>query len=57
MPLTSLGESPPLISIKEARKLLGNESRNLDDDQIRDIIITLSLIARQSLKINSSKNR
>lgn len=52
----SLDEAPPLISINEARKLLGKESRNLNDTQIRDIIITLSLLAREYLKINSSNN-
>lgn len=56
MSLRTFEVSPPLISIKEARKLLGKESRQLDDNQIRDIIITLSLIAREYLKISSSKN-
>lgn len=47
---------PPLISIKEARKLLGKESEQLEDTQVRDIIITLSLMARQYLNNSGSKN-
>jgi hypothetical protein len=44
-----------IISVKEARKILGKEAKDLNDTQIRDIIITLSLIAREYLKITGSK--
>ena len=45
------------ISVKEARKLLGTKANNLSDDQVREIIDSLSLIARKVLIQNSSKNR
>lgn len=35
------------ISIKEARKLLGLDASSLDDNQVRDIVVVLQLLARQ----------
>jgi len=35
-----------IISIKEARKILGKEAENLSDDQIEDLIINLQSIAK-----------
>ena len=42
-------QAPP-ISLKEARKLLGTQGALLDDDQVRDVIATLTHIARISLQ-------
>lgn len=44
----------PSISIKEARKILGKDSQVLSDDQVSEIIITLSLIAREYLHKSGS---
>jgi hypothetical protein len=44
-----------LISVNEARKLLGFSSNELGDDQIQEIIDSLSLIASQSLSKMGSK--
>ena len=46
----------PLITVKEARKLLGSKFKSLDDNQVQELINNLSLMARKSLKIVGSKN-
>lgn len=43
------------ITVKEARKLLGKDAEDLSDDQIRDIINTLTLLAREYFHKASSK--
>lgn len=48
-------ESHLLITIKEARKILGKQSRELSDDQVREILNTLTLMARRYLTPSSSK--
>lgn len=40
----------PIITIKEARKLLGKEAQGLEDAQIMDIILLLTTAARSFLK-------
>ncbi len=45
-----------LITIKEARKLLGSESNMLSDTQVQEIINSLQYISRKYLNISSSKN-
>ena len=50
------GGSPPRTTLSEARKLLGRKYSHLDDDQVQDIINNLTLLARNALKQNSSKN-
>ncbi len=45
----------PIITVKEARKILGPEASKLDDDQIREIIIALQAQARVYLKNCGSK--
>lgn len=39
-----------IISIKEARKILGKDYDELDDAQIEDVINSLSFIAREMLE-------
>jgi hypothetical protein len=46
----------PIISIKEARKLLGAPAAAIDDTQMGNFIDTLHLLARQQLKNSGSKN-
>lgn len=43
--------SEPKTTILEARKLLGRKYDNLTDDQVQDIIVTLTLLARKSLNL------
>lgn len=44
-----------LISVLEARKLLGKDAKNLNDDQVIEIISTLTLMARKYLQDAGSK--
>ncbi|MBI1857169.1 hypothetical protein HYS01_02760 [Candidatus Saccharibacteria bacterium] len=45
----------PSISVKEARKILGKDSVGLSDNQMIEIIDTLTLMAKQYLQRSSSK--
>lgn len=49
-------DSRSIISVKEARKLMGRDSQSLTDDQIIEIVDTLTDIARQFLQNTGSKN-
>ncbi len=44
-----------VISVKEARKLLGKDGEGLSDDQIEHLIITLSEVGSRVLIQNGSK--
>ena len=48
MALTQLGN--PLITVKEARKLLGQDARTLTDRQVEDLIITLTGLSHLLLR-------
>ena len=39
-----------IISIKEARKLLGKEAKEMSDDQIEELIINLRSIVRNHIR-------
>jgi len=39
----------PIMSVKEARKLLGKEHENLSDEEVADLIEQLHELARLSL--------
>jgi hypothetical protein len=41
----------PETTIVEARKLLGRKYTYMSDNQVQDLIVSLTLIARKSLKI------
>jgi hypothetical protein len=41
----------PLISIKEARKLLGKEAQELSDQEVMELIALLTDSAKEYLKI------
>lgn len=45
----------PIISVKEARKLLGKSAKELTDDQIQEVINDLSQFAKTHLKKKSVK--
>jgi len=57
MKTTGLSSLQPVITVTEARKLLGKESRPLDDTQILEIITFLTLLARNYLRPNGSKKQ
>jgi hypothetical protein len=40
----------PIISIKEARKLLGIDAQSLSDDEVEKLIVDLDFIARNAIK-------
>ncbi|MEK9196288.1 MAG: hypothetical protein AAB914_02875 [Patescibacteria group bacterium] len=48
-------EEQRTVSISRARRILGKKYEKLTDDQVRDILTTLHLLARQNLGYNSSK--
>jgi uncharacterized protein YneF (UPF0154 family) len=48
-------ERPP-ITVKEARKLLGQDGIKLSDTQVYEIIADLHLIAQKYLRLNGSNN-
>ena len=43
------------LSISRARRILGRHSTHLSDNQVRDIIYALKLLAREQLGYNGSK--
>jgi len=47
--------SKPIITVKEARKILGADARNLSDDQIEVQIALLSSLAHNFLQNLGSK--
>lgn len=50
------GQQPLTISIKEARKLLGKSGITMSDNQIVELILTLSSVADNFLQDLGSKN-
>ena len=44
-----------LVSISKARRILGNLANDLSDDQVKEILHTLHLLAREQLWYNGSK--
>lgn len=42
---------PPKTTIVEARKLLGRKYSHLTDTQVQEIVVTLTLLARNTLKL------
>ena len=45
----------PIISIKEARKLLGKEAQDLTDDEVWDMILLIMELAKTYLKKKNVK--
>ena len=44
----------PVVSLKEARKILGKEAKVLSDTQLLEVINTLTLLAREHFEKTSS---
>lgn len=47
----------PIISVKEARKLLGKESQSMDDEQVMQVILLLTDAAKAYLNNTMLKNQ
>lgn len=47
----------PVISVKEARKLLGKEAKGMDDNQIMEVILLHTEAAKAYLKNKMSKTQ
>lgn len=45
-----------LVSVQKARRILGNLASNMNDDQVRELVQTLHLLAREQLQYNGSKD-
>jgi hypothetical protein len=44
-----------LVSVSKARRILGTLADNLSDDQVKELLHTLHLLAREQLWYNGSK--
>lgn len=45
----------PLMSVKEARKLIGKEAKSMDDAQVLQVVLLLTDIAKAYLENNATK--
>jgi len=46
----------PRLTVLEARKLLGSKYKHMSDNQVEDLIATLTLLARNNLEYLGSNN-
>lgn len=44
-----------LVSVPKARRILGSLTQDLSDDQVKDLVHSLHLLAREQLCYNGSK--
>ncbi len=44
-----------IVSMSKARRILGSLAKELSDDQVRQLINSLHLLAREQLSYNGSK--
>lgn len=47
----------PVVSLVEARKLLGNDAIGMTDDEILNVIDTLNLLAKDALEMARTRLR
>lgn len=45
-----------LVSVRKARRTLGSLANNMTDNQVQEIIDAFTLLARESLQYNGSKD-
>ncbi|MGD0284153.1 MAG: hypothetical protein ABSB12_00960 [Candidatus Saccharimonadales bacterium] len=45
----------PVISVKEARKLLGKSYRTFSDSEVEQIVVLLNVVATEAVQSKSSK--
>jgi hypothetical protein len=46
---------PKYITVKRARRILGRQAENYSDNQVKELLHTLQLLAREQLLYNGSK--
>ncbi len=46
---------PLVVSVQKARKILGTLANPVSDDQVKDLIYSLHLLAKEQLVYNGSK--
>lgn len=47
----------PVITLEEARKLLGEDGKGMSDDEVREIIENFDLIAQYIIKLVPAKRK
>ena len=47
--------SKPVISVEEARKILGGVAENMTDEEIESVVETLDLLAIEALKYSNEE--
>lgn len=52
---TPSGTSSPVVSVQKARRILGALASPMNDDQVKDLIYSLHLLAKEQLVYNGSK--
>ena len=57
MSFQNLQPDAQLVTLVRARRILGNEYLHLSDDQVKEIIHTLHLLAREQLHQNGSNDK
>ena len=50
-----MNNSDATVTVAIARRVLGRYSKQLSDDQVRNIVLTLQLLAREQLGYTGSK--
>ena len=45
-----------VVSVQKARRILGTLANPMSDDQVKDLIYSLHLLAKEQLVYNGSKN-
>jgi hypothetical protein len=48
--VTAMHDAKPIITIKEARKLLGKDAQTMSDEAVEQLISDLDFIARYAIK-------
>lgn len=43
------------VSVEQARRILGSQAKQLDDNQIKEIVLSLQLLGSEQLLYNGSK--
>jgi hypothetical protein len=43
------------ISIAKARRILGAQAKDMTDDQVRELLVVLTLLAKENVLYNGSK--
>ena len=44
-----------VVSVQKARRILGSAAKSMNDDQVRELIHSLHLLAKEKLVYNGSK--